>query len=48
VGIITEVKLQMTPPSNTKAVSVNLLPDANIAADVTKYLQVRRAVYSRM
>jgi hypothetical protein len=41
VGIITEVKLQMTPPSNTKAVSINLLPDANIAADVTKFLQVR-------
>jgi FAD/FMN-containing dehydrogenase len=41
IGIITEVKLQMTPPSNTKAVSINLLPDTNIAADVTDFLQVQ-------
>jgi hypothetical protein len=41
IGIITEVKLQMTPPSNTNAVSINLLPDGNMAADVTQFLQVR-------
>uniref|UniRef100_A0A383WHX7 FAD-binding PCMH-type domain-containing protein n=1 Tax=Tetradesmus obliquus TaxID=3088 RepID=A0A383WHX7_TETOB len=44
VGIITEVKLQMTPPSNTQAVSINLLPDSNIAADVTKLLQTTKNI----
>ncbi|WIA41068.1 hypothetical protein OEZ86_004702 [Tetradesmus obliquus] len=44
VGIITEVKLQMTPPSNTQAVSINLLPDSNIAADVTKFLKTTKNI----
>jgi hypothetical protein len=41
IGIITEVKLQLTPPSNIKAVSKNLLQDDNIGQDVLGYLQVR-------
>lgn len=40
IGIITEVKLQMTPPSNTKAVSINLLPDHNIGQEVQNYVKV--------
>lgn len=40
IGIITEVELQMTPPSKTQAVSINFLPDATMAADVQKYLKV--------
>lgn len=40
IGIISEVKLQMTPPSNTKAVSINLIPDSNIAEDVKSFIKV--------
>lgn len=41
IGIITEIKLQMTPPSNTMVISKNLLPDARIAEDVKEFLKVR-------
>lgn len=40
IGIITEVKLQMTPPSNTKVISKNMIPDANIGQDVLNYVKV--------
>lgn len=40
IGIITEIKLQMTPPSNTKVISKNLIPDANIGQDVLNYVKV--------
>jgi hypothetical protein len=40
IGIITEVKLQMTPPSNTKVISKNLLPDASIGQDVLNLVKV--------
>lgn len=43
IGIITEVKLQMTPPSNTKVISKNFIPDVNIAQDVLNYVKVRGA-----
>lgn len=43
IGIISEVKLQMTPPSNTKVISVNLLPDARLGEDVKEFLKVRGA-----
>jgi hypothetical protein len=36
------VKLQMTPPSNTKVISKNMIPDANIGQDVLNYVKVRR------
>lgn len=41
IGIITEIKLQMTPPSNTKVISKNLLSDANIGQDVLNLVKVR-------
>jgi FAD/FMN-containing dehydrogenase len=40
IGIITEIKLQLTPPTNTKAISKNLLPDGKIADDVARFLKV--------
>lgn len=40
IGIITEIKLQMTPPSNTKAISKNLIPDINIGQDTLNYVKV--------
>lgn len=46
IGIITEIKLQMTPPSNTKAVSINLLPDHNIGQEVLNYVKVWHRVVS--
>eukprot|EP00879_Flechtneria_rotunda_P014072 GHRR01014702.1.p1 GENE.GHRR01014702.1~~GHRR01014702.1.p1 ORF type:complete len:461 (+),score=131.27 GHRR01014702.1:498-1880(+) len=39
IGILSEIKLQMTPLTNTKAISINLLPDTNIADDIKKYIQ---------
>lgn len=41
IGIITEVKLQMTPPSSTKVASINALHDANIGTDVLQLVHVR-------
>jgi hypothetical protein len=41
IGIITEVKLQLTPPSNVKAISKNLIHDDNIGQDVLGYVKVR-------
>lgn len=46
IGIITEVKLQLTPPSNIRAVSKNLLQDDNIGQDVQGYLKVREGCIS--
>lgn len=40
IGIITEIKLQLTPLSYTKAISKNLLPDHNIAEDVKNFVKV--------
>eukprot|EP00878_Enallax_costatus_P027539 GHUV01029665.1.p1 GENE.GHUV01029665.1~~GHUV01029665.1.p1 ORF type:complete len:405 (+),score=109.11 GHUV01029665.1:2150-3364(+) len=36
---LSEVKLQMTPPSNTKAVSINLIHDTTIGQDTLGYVK---------
>lgn len=46
-GIITEVRIQMTPPSNTKAISINLIKDGNIGVEVQGYAKVRLAASCR-
>jgi hypothetical protein len=37
---VQEVKLQMTPPSNIKALSINMVPDVNFAQEVIGFVKV--------
>jgi hypothetical protein len=40
-GIVTEIKLQLTPPTNTKLITRYLSSDATLFDDIEKMLKVR-------
>lgn len=43
IGLITELEIQMTPPTHTKLITRYLSKDTNIVDDIEKMLKVRAA-----
>jgi FAD/FMN-containing dehydrogenase len=41
LGVMTELALQLTPPTNTRISTRHLVSDANLAADIDELLKVR-------
>jgi hypothetical protein len=40
IGLITELELQLTPPTHTKLITRYLSPDTNLVQDIEKMLKV--------
>jgi len=44
IGIITEITLQMTPPSNTQLITLEKRSDTNLATDIPKMLEIGKHI----